>query len=487
MSRFRQVLRPGLRRELLFYASGEAVNRAFGLLMLPVWTRLFTQQDYGALTLTYTVLGIVAGLLVLGGDTVVARFWIVMPPERRAAGLSAWTMLLFALSTGAVLLLAAVHGRLAPAVYGSDGYTLLFLAALATVPVTLCSRMLAQAMRMQLRPVAFVGTSALLASATVAASLTLVLGFDVGVAGVMLGLIGAETLVLGVRAALIRDSLTSRVREAPVREMLAFGLPLVPVTAAFWAIQGIDRVVLAAQTDLESVAQYSIAAALASILLFLATSLGQAWVPRIYAVYADDPHTAFAQAARAVTVIVAVFGSIGLAISALARPILGILAPAQYAGAAGLVPLMCLGATAYATNVFTATGLTMTGRTRRLAAVSIAAAALSAMIVVTLVPTMGALGAATGTAVGYIFLTGGYLQSGRRVADVVLPTAATAVLCVSLVVATAIMSAEAVQDRPAIGLLVVGSFASLGVFVCRRRHDVEGSASGQTEVRAGRT
>jgi len=65
--------RPRLSTDLVVYGLGEAIVKAIAFLTLPVYTRVFAPAEYGQLSLATTVVGLVATVLALGGDSAYAR------------------------------------------------------------------------------------------------------------------------------------------------------------------------------------------------------------------------------------------------------------------------------------------------------------------------------------------------------------------------------------------------------------------------------
>ena len=50
-------MRPRLSRDILIYGVGEVLVKAFGLITLPIYTRIFSPEQYGALSVVLTVAG----------------------------------------------------------------------------------------------------------------------------------------------------------------------------------------------------------------------------------------------------------------------------------------------------------------------------------------------------------------------------------------------------------------------------------------------
>src|SRR4029078_3611660 len=64
-----------LSADLLVYGLGAALVKGIIFISLPIYTRLFTPEAYGELSLATTVVARVATFLALGSDTAYARFY----------------------------------------------------------------------------------------------------------------------------------------------------------------------------------------------------------------------------------------------------------------------------------------------------------------------------------------------------------------------------------------------------------------------------
>ena len=233
--------------------------------------------------------------------------------------------------------------------------------------------MLSQIMRNQFRAVPFVVTGVVLGLASLGCGLLFAIRLDMGVAGIFLGILTAETLVLVVRTVLTRNAYARPVTVpccgpccASVcrwsRSLSPSGSSPLP-TASSWARWP-------ASTEL---GYYSVAVTVTVVFTVLSTAVSQAWLPRALQLYEHDKGRAALAVGTSLTYLVAARGCSPTGIAALAPEVTALLAGSEYAPAAKAIPLLCLGSVAYGTTSITASGMTMTHRTGRLAGISIAA------------------------------------------------------------------------------------------------------------------
>jgi O-antigen/teichoic acid export membrane protein len=402
-------------RDVVVYTLGAVVANGILYLSVPIYTRIFPPAEYSQLAFVSTVSGMLAGILVLGGDTALARFWFQTPEgaARRSLALT-WIGFLAAWAAVVCLLLAPLAPTTASFTLERRGAANLFLLALATLPIAQTSRMVAQVMRNQFRPVPFVVTGVLLGATSLGAGLVAAIGLDLGVAGIFVGVLCGETLVLAVRTWLTRSAFGGPFDRAVLRALLRFGVPLVPVTVSFWVFTAADRVVVGKIAGLTELGYYSVAVTVTLVFVVITSAVSQAWLPRAVQLFETDRERAASAIGISLTYYVFGLGVLASGAAALSPEVTTVLSGADYAPAAKAIPLLCLGAVAYGSVGITATGMTMMHRNGRLAWISLGAAALNVLAAVALVPPFGIVGAAAASLIGYLVLTLAYLWASQR-------------------------------------------------------------------------
>jgi O-antigen/teichoic acid export membrane protein len=439
--------------------------KALGFISVPIYTRLFAPDEYSVLAFVTTLGGLFAALLALGGDTTLARFWFEdesLPAQRRLV--RTWIGFLALWALALCLVLAPFTPGIAALALDPSAATV-FLLMLAVLPVSLVSRMLAQILRNQFRPSPYALTSFGVGVSGLLGGLAAVVLLDLGVAGILLGMLGAELVVLLVRMVLVRRMLAGgRFDRRLLGGLLRFGAPLVPVTLSFWVFTASDRVVLGKLGDLTELGYYSLGVSLVSVFALLSGALGQSWLPRIIQLYQHDEARAARVIGVTLTYLVFGLGFLAVLMSAFAAELVRLVAAPAYAPASRVIPLLTLGAVAYGSNLLTASGMTMRQRTRPLALLSGVAAVINLALAVTLVPILGMVGAALASALGYAVLTCSYLGVSQRLWPVPLERRRLAVASGALVAVAVLLTALPELPVQVRGALPAVYLASLLVF-----------------------
>jgi O-antigen/teichoic acid export membrane protein len=453
-------------RDVAIYTIGTVVANGVLYLAVPIYTRVFPPAEYSKFAFVTTVSGMLAGILVLGGDTALARFWFqdAALAARRTLCLT-WVCFLAVWATVVCTLLSPLAPAVASFTLEQRSASNLFLVSLATLPIAQTSRMVAQIMRNQFRPIPFVLTGVMLGCLSLGGGLFFAVGLDLGVTGVLIGILTAETLVLVVRTFLTLDMFSGTFDRALLRKLLRFGIPLVPVTVSFWVFSAADRVVVGKVAGLEELGFYSVAVTVTLVFVVLTSAVSQAWLPRAMQLFEQDRDRAAVAIGDSLTYYVFGLGVLASVIAALSPEVIAVLSGPEYAPAAAAIPLLCMGSVAYGSQTITATGMTMMHRTGRLAVISLVAAAVNVVAAVTLVPPFGIAGAAAATVIGYLLLTLGYLHASQRLWPIRVDKRRLPVI-VLLLAGVGTITTTRLHDPLAVRLLVPVCFVVLCVLLC---------------------
>lgn len=412
---FRKLL-----RDLAVYGGTDVLLKAVGFITLPIYTRVFSPGEYGAWAVVVAAAGVFGAVVGLGGDSAYARYFFeAKTDEERQRVTSTWFLFLAGWSVGLTVLCLPLSGLLSRWVLDSGGDAALVVLALLAVPVGLMNAMCGQALRNQFRAQLFAALNVATTLLTVGLGLAAVLLLDMGVAGLLAGALAAATVMLPLRLYSVRGLLCRSFSPSLLRALLAYGVPLVPTTLAYWVFTSSDRIMLARLSTMEQVGLYAVANGATSVLAFANSALSQAWSPHAVLLYEREPERAPAVYGQVLVYLLAGFGVLTVGITAFAPELLRVLATPEFAGAAAAVGPLALGYMAYASTQVTSLGISLTKRTGYFALYSWAAALLNVALNLWAVPRWGMAGAAWATMVAYVFLTLAYVVTGQRLWAVV--------------------------------------------------------------------
>jgi O-antigen/teichoic acid export membrane protein len=400
-------MREALKRltgESIVYGLGQAGGRAVQLLLVPILTRVLSQQAYGVADALLAYAQFALLLLVVGMDAALARFFYQEPDaESRRTMIS--SSLAFRLSVGALFAALTIPAGpwLASVLLGSPDYAKYVRVAAASVPITLLLLFANDVLRVTFQPWKFVVLNLLDVVLVAGLSLVFVVVQKVGVVGVLYGKLLGDLLVLPLAAVLLRHSVPARFDRAVLRRMLRYGAPFVPGALAYGVMSSADRWFLVRTRSLEEVAVYAVAAKFFAALMLLVSAFQLAFGPFAFA-RAQEPG-APRLFARILGLYVTVASLGALALALFAPEALALLVPPSYRGAALPAAWLAFAAAAYGAYYVAALGATLALRSEAVAITSLVAAAVAVAAHAWLTPRYGPPGAGAATLLGHAIST----------------------------------------------------------------------------------
>ncbi len=390
-------------RDSLVYGIGGVLARGLSFALLPVYTRIFTLAEYGAIELIVVTASLLTAFLVMGLDSAQSFYFFEQKNGGREAQARVVTAILqWRLTWGAVIVILA--GFISPLLsvwlfegaIGSIHFVVAFAGALFT---TLMSQAV-EVYRLLYRPWAYIwltlGHSVLAAGAI----LSFVLLFDLAVLGYIAGLALASLLVGGWSWWLLRRYLDFSAFHSPLwPRLLRFGVPLVPGGLALYVVTYADRWFVQQYEGVDALGLYAVAAKFAMLMTLVVETFRKAWWPvALDAMHADDGPATFREIARlylGLTTAAAVF------LAFIAPWLVSWMAADIFHAAYPLVGILAWQAVLYGLYLILSAGMWKSERTYLAAWLMGCAAVLNVLLNYWWVPLFGAMGAASATVTAY--------------------------------------------------------------------------------------
>jgi len=262
------------------------ISRLIAVVLIPLYTRVFTPSDYGVMSLIATFMALVGMFVVLGLDNSAARWYYdSKDPACQRSTIASWFWCEVPLAAVFAALIVLLAPWISQVLWGSREHAVLVRLAAVALPLSSASGILGKWFRYQRRPAAAVsfGLGQTLLSIGLIAAFVLVWRW--GLVGLFTAQLAAAALAALAAVALLRGSISPRAFSWPqLKAMLWFGLPLVPAAIAFWLMTSANRFILNMYCDTHEVGLYSVAASLAAGVSLVVGAFTQAWGPFAYSI-----------------------------------------------------------------------------------------------------------------------------------------------------------------------------------------------------------
>jgi O-antigen/teichoic acid export membrane protein len=227
-----------------------------------------------------------------------------------------------------------------------------------------------------------------------------------GLLGVYIGSACTNVISFCVAMAMIHRSLRPAFSLSRLRALLAYGVPLVPITVAGWAIALSSRFFIQAHTGGSDVGIFGMGSKVAQIMMLFVTAFTLAWGPFAFSI--AEERDARRTYAKVLTFYTAGMGWLALGLSLFAPLILLVAVNPSFARAYQVVPPLALAYMVAGAYNIVAVGTSLSKKTIHLSWTTIAAAVVTVVLNAVLLPLpyMSLVGGALATLAGQLVSVG---------------------------------------------------------------------------------
>jgi O-antigen/teichoic acid export membrane protein len=383
------------------YGLGGVISRVIAVFLLPIYTRYLEPSELGAVGVIIAMSAVLVTILRGGISSAFFRFYFdSQEPAHRLLVIR--TSFWFTMATATAGLAAGVLLAEPIADALGLGNENLVRAGFGAIWAQMNYEQLTALFRAEQRPLAFVAGSLANIAITVTATVLLVVVYEQGPVGVIVGNFTGTLAVYLVLLAYRREQLGLQFSRPLLRDMESFGLPLVPAALALIAVNFSDRIFLSHLADLREVGLYEIGVRIASAMVLLLTAFRTAWPAFAYSI--EDDGEAKRTYAYVLTYLIVAATWVATALGLLAPWLVRLLAtPEFHEGQRVVAPLAFAGAI-FAGYIVVSIGVGRARRTQFNWVVAGLAAVVNVIGNVTLIPAYGMMGAAAATVAAYAVL-----------------------------------------------------------------------------------
>jgi len=381
-------------RSWLVYSLSSVASRLIGFLMLPIYTRVLSPEEFGIRAMVTVGVDLVGMVCSLGLTTAMIRYYTGERGQGRhpAAVSTAYVTGTLVLGTGVGLGMLAAPW-LATLVLGSAAHAdflrlgLMSLFFMNTMEIGLAYLRV----RQRATTVALLSLSTL--GLTLASNIVLVVFLRWGVAGILYGEILTYSIFSAILARTTLREVGLKVSVDLARRMVAYGAPLTLMPFAWLLVNRSDGVFLTHQGSLGTAGIYALAIQCAQVLLLaIIMPFRDAWDPGQFELARNpDAQRAYRRMFQAFTFTIVIAG---LAFAIAADDVIHVMAAPAFHSAATVVPVLLAAHVVMGMSLFFNSGLLVKNRTALLGAVALVTAAVNVAANAVLVPRYFALGAA---------------------------------------------------------------------------------------------
>lgn len=383
---------------------------------LPFLTRYMPREEYGVISVITALYALLNTLTNAGLPAATYRFYNDAKSERDrqfVLGGSQLLFLLFAALPAAAILIFPREASLL--ILGSEQYARVLQVVACFLIVDTFDTYGTVILRIEVRALVSSAHSIVLIACKTGLSLLFVIQYEMGVLGYWLGQLAGEFIGFMIMVWLVRKKLVFKISLHQVWDLVKFGLPLMPATLSTTILKLSDRYIVGSLAGLDQAGIYDVGYKIGSIILVLITPFRAAWTPFAFSI-AEKP-----EAPRiyrdVMTYLTAGCSFLILGVYAFRFEILEIMAPTSYTGAANVVGWVAISQLFYTVYLVFSIGPMINKQTHQLAWIAMVSGGANLLLNFMLIPSMGIMGAAVATFVGYGLLALLAFFTARRAID----------------------------------------------------------------------
>lgn len=397
----------------VIYGIAGVSSTAVGMVLVPLYAHIFTPEEFGQLQLLQLWISIASIVAGLGLTQAYIKAYHQYPSDEARAQTLGMVLSLSALSAGVVCFLFI--GLSAQTVTNhfvllKDPWILGFI--LISIVTSIVVRIVFQVLRAQGQSLMYLKMGVIGLFAGLFFNVLFVWVLTGGVKAVLV----AQSLSAIIIIALAGSLFVSAIRFSPskdrVKELLVFGLPLVPAGIALWVLEGLDRVVIERFWGVAEVGVYSLGYKYAMLLQFPLLAFQAAWAPYLCSVAKQEG--ALQMISRILTFISASTMIFATLLYVVSHEVLPLIASQEFANAQRVIAPLLLGFVFYGFYFIIVSGVYIHGHTGSAAIIIGMAALVNLFLNFMLIPRFAGVGAAWATAVSYMTLAGMMYRFNRK-------------------------------------------------------------------------
>ncbi len=278
-------------KPFIIYGIGTALVRFTSLLLIPLYTRVFSPAEYGV----YDIITSLVTLLYIFGmmqlESGLARFYYEKKdPNDRVSLINTLFTTVFSLSSIISLIVVVFSNSISYLLFTTDEYSSSILYCALTIPAFNIYSYLTVLVRFEEKALLFIIISIVQLLIMISLSILLVVVLKIGLAGVFIGILAGFAVASLILILHYRKVINLEFNKYIIKELISFSLPQVPATIISWTNNYANRFVIASYLTLSENGLYSAAVKLGSVFLLIDTAIRMAWPPFFWKHFHETNH-----------------------------------------------------------------------------------------------------------------------------------------------------------------------------------------------------
>ncbi|MCX5829559.1 MAG: oligosaccharide flippase family protein [Deltaproteobacteria bacterium] len=388
-----------LASESLVYGLAGIASRFLSIFLVPIYTRIFSPEDYGVMSLVTTTMSLVGIFVILALDSAAGRwYWDTKDENDRKTTLSSWFWCQLVVASSFCAITLIFSSELSHWIVKDGRAAIYFQISAFALPIGLIGFVTSTWLRMQRRPWATTFYALGVNIFNIVMTLILVVFLRWGLLGIFYAQLFSAIVGGGIAIFLMRDWIHPRyLRFSRLSDMIKYAMPLIPASLAFWIVNSCDRYFIQNYSSTAEVGLYQVGSSIAWGIALFTGAFQQAWGPFSLSIHKrDDAKEVYAHVLLAYLWVTCVGVSL---LAMFGSEVIMIFATQRYLGANSVIGLLSLSYVMIGLGFIASVGPTIMKTTAPTGFGVTMAAILNILFNFLLVPLWGKTGSAVATLV----------------------------------------------------------------------------------------
>ena len=267
-------------KSVFIYGFASVMAKFIGVFLMPIYTRVFSPAEYGAVAMCMLFVAIANMFGNLNIHSGVARDYYEaknIEERRRLISTGFWHIAVFSF---VVMIISYVFAsEIASKFLGVSEYLNAFKVSLLLIPLASFFSFFTIMMRLKKKPWLFTLVIGCQLLNQIAVSLVTILIFKWGIVGIFWGQISGSSIAIMLLIYILRRNLILSVDFATIKKILAYSVPTLPAILGAWINESLNRFLLLKYLSLDSVGHYTVALKVTSVFILFNVAFRNAWGP----------------------------------------------------------------------------------------------------------------------------------------------------------------------------------------------------------------
>ena len=392
-----------LAKHSTIFAAGNFANQFVSFILLPVYTRFLTPNDYGIKELIGLTTDVIGILLAMTIASAIQRFYFEYDDVKdRNEVISSAIILIGGIGIIAVFCLYFTAGSMALYILNDSSLGYFFQIAFVSMLFQAVNSVGFDYLRANQRSKSFVGYSFGKMVVGISLNIYFICFLKIGVLGILLTTLITTVLVFLTLVIPLLHITGIRFSIKKIREMAKFGFPLSLSQIGAFVVHLSDRFFIKAYWSVADTGLYSLGYRFGTLPgTFISVPFNQTWQPRRFEMHKkENSEQVFG---RIFTYYLMLLIFCGLGVAVLTRDVLMIVADPAFWSAYKIVPIIILSNIIYNLSPHLSMGLLIAKKTKYLAMIDGSNGILVLVLNFVLIRSYGAYGAAVATLIAFVY------------------------------------------------------------------------------------